>query len=61
MSKLDKLARIAAQERIEVELQAAHDRLRAAYVALETFDPELYAMAACTIMQVEALQKEVAK
>ena len=61
MSKIEKLARVAAQERIEIELMAAHERLRAAYVALEAFDPELYAMAACSIMQVEALLKEVAK
>jgi hypothetical protein len=61
MSKAEKLARIAQQENIEIELRRAHEALRSSYVLLEQFNPELYAMAACTIMQIEALQKEVAK
>jgi hypothetical protein len=58
MTKLDKLARMAAQERAEHELTAALTHLRAAATILEG-DP-LKTMAECAIVQTEALKKEIA-
>jgi hypothetical protein len=61
MTRMDKLTQIAQQERVEVELEAAHARLMAAHAVLVQYNEDHAAMATCIIAQIQALQKEVSQ